>query len=481
MMLLAMVALFAILVITLLDGDWRTGLVVTLMIGFLQDPLRKITPNQPSQLNGLVLIGFVLCTLVLLDRKRNFNLRTMFWTVPQIDSWVSMYFALIALQAVNSFSRFADPVLTGIGIAFYVAPALGMWVGFQVGMNAALLRRLLTVYLIGSAVMALSVFVSFQGFDHPLLKEVGEGLLITFRYGFSAQGASGFWRTSEIASWHLAAASCIAATMGAASRKSGTQTGLLLMSLGFAFLTILTGRRKAIVLVLTFAAIFILLLFRRADPAFRDRFVSSLLGTTGIAYILFTLVIVGALGRNFGEFFNRTLTTGDDLGARFEGQGLGAIFRAIEVAQFFGFGVGAGAQTGNLQVTANRGITSLGYVSEGGGGRLIVELGVPGLILILVLIWFFALAFYRNFSLLRYLPNQASILLLGLSSFGIANIPSFITASQLYGDPFVLIIMSICLGSFLAVPALAAEYRQQAIALQPPMSMPSRPPSMGQP
>jgi hypothetical protein len=481
MMLLAMVALFAILVITLLDGDWRTGLVVTLMIGFLQDPLRKITPNQPSQLNGLVLIGFVLCTLVLLDRKRNFNLRTMFWMVPQMDDWVSIYFALIALQAFNSFSRFGDPVLTGIGIAFYVAPALGMWVGFQVGMNTLLLRRLLAVYLIGSVICAVSVFLSFRGFTHPLLKEVGEGLLITFRHGFSAQGASGFWRTSEIASWHLAAASCIAATMGAASSKRSSQTGLLLLSIAFGFLTILTGRRKALVLVLTFAAIFFLLLFRRSDTAFKDRLVSNLLGTSGLAYILFTLVIVGALGRNFGEFLTRTLTTTDDLGERFEGQGLGAIFRAIEVAQFFGFGVGAGAQAGNLQVTQNRGITSLGFVSEGGGGRLIVELGIPGIIVILMLIWLFAQVFYRNFALLRYLPSETSVLVLGLASFAIANIPSFITAGQLYGDPFVLIMMSISMGSFLAVPTLVAEYRQQASAAQAAMSMPSRPHSIGRP
>jgi hypothetical protein len=101
--------------------------------------------------------------------------------------------------------------------------------------------------------------------------------------------------------------------------------------------------------------------------------------------------------------------------------------------------------------------------------------------MILLLTWLFAQVFYRNFGLLRYLPNEASILVLGLASFGIANIPSFITAAQLYGDPFVLIIMSICFGSFLAVPALAAEYRQQASTLQPPTSMPLRPPSMGQP
>jgi len=55
------------------------------------------------------------------------------------------------------------------------------------------------------SVMAVTVYLSFQGVDHPSLKEVGEGLLITFRHGFSAQGAAGFWRTSEIASWQLSA------------------------------------------------------------------------------------------------------------------------------------------------------------------------------------------------------------------------------------------------------------------------------------
>jgi len=479
-MLLAMMALFAILMITLLDGNWRAGLIVTVIIGFLQDPLRKVLPDQPSQLNGLVLIGFVLCTLVLIDRTKKFDLRTMFWTVPQMDDWVSTYFALIALQAVNSFMRFQDPILTGIGTAFYVAPALGLWVGFQVGMNIPLLRRLLIVYLLASSVFGVSVFLSFRGIDHPLLKEVGEGLLITFRHGFSAQGASGLWRTSEIASWQLAAASCIAASMGAASRKPGNQIGLLLLSIAFAFLTILTGRRKALVLVLTFAAIFLILLFRRADAATRDRLVSNLLGSTGLAYLLFTFAIVGMLGRNFGEFFNRTLTTQGELGTRFEQQGLGAIFRAIEVAQFFGFGVGAGAQAGNLRVTADRGISSLAYISEGGGGRLIIELGIPGIIIILALVWFVALVFYRNLGLMRYLPSEASVLLLGLGSFGVANIPSFISAAQLYGDPFVLLVMSICLGSFLAVPALVAQYRHQMSLAQSQMLMHSHPPSIGQ-
>jgi hypothetical protein len=142
---------------------------------------------------------------------------------------------------------------------------------------------------------------------------------------------------------------------------------------------------------------------------------------------------------------------------------VGAIFRAIEISQVFGLGVGAGAQTGNLQVTADRSITSIGFVSEGGGGRLILELGIPGLIVLLILAFLLALVLYRNFRLLRFLPPQAATLLLGLASFAIANIPLFISAAQLYSDPFVLIMMSLCLGSFLAVPALVSEHHRQRI------------------
>jgi hypothetical protein len=463
MLLMAMVALFVALAVTILDGNWRAGLMVTLMIGFLQDPLRKLTPGQPSQLAGLVLIAFVLCGLVLYERRQGFQMRNMFWTMPQLVDMVPAYFTLIGLQALNSLGRFGDPVLTTIGAAFYLAPALGLWMGFQVGLNPLLLRRLMMIYMIGSAICGISVYLSFRGVDNPLLKEVGEGILITFRYGFSAQGASGLWRTSEIASWHLGAASSIAATLAVSSRKPPQQLLLLLLSVAFAFLCILTGRRKAIVLVVAFAVIFALLLLRRTNPRIREQIISSLASTSGIAYVLFGLVVVGALGRNFGEYISRASSTWEEILPRFQLQGIGAIIKAFDLAQFIGLGVGSAAQTGNLQVT-QRGIENLGYVSEGGGGRLIVELGVPGIILVGIMGFFLVKLLLRNFKLVKYLPTEVSILLLGLVSFAIANVPLFISAAQLYGDPFVLILMSLSLGSFLAVPSLVAQAQQQAQA-----------------
>jgi hypothetical protein len=462
MTILLLIVLFGALAAVLLDGDWRAGLMVTLIIGFVQDPLRKITPDQPSYMVGLVLIGFALCGVVLLERAGRFNLRAMFWTVPQFDGWVTVYFSLIALQSLNSFARFSDIQLTAIGAAFYLAPALGLWVGFQVGCNLPLLKRLLTLYLVGSAVIAVTVYLSFQGIDHPTLKEVGEGLLITFRYGFSAQGASGFWRTSEIASWQLSAAACIAASMAIASQKPTTQFSLLLMAAGFAFLTLLTGRRKAQVLIMAFVAIYLLLFSRRASPASKERVITSVLGVAGISYPLYAFILSENLGENFGEYTNRSLTIQQDLVERFDTQGIGATLRAIQVSDGIGMGVGAGASTGGLIQNASRNaIQSIGFVSEGGGGRLILELGIPGMVILGVILALLGLMLLRNFRLLNQLPQSTSALLMGLISFALANVPAFFSAAQLYGDPFVLILMSLCLGSFLAIPSLVSQHQQQ--------------------
>jgi hypothetical protein len=459
---LLLIVLFGALAAVLLDGDWRSGLMVTLIIGFVQDPLRKITPDQPAYMVGLVLIGFALCGVVLLQRAGRFNLRAMFWTVPQFDGWVTIYFSLIALQSLNSFARFSDIRLTAIGAAFYLAQAFGLWVGFQVGCNLPLLKRLLTLYLIGSAVMAVTVYLSYIGFDHPSLKEVGEGLLITFRVGFAAQGASGFWRTSEIASWQLSAAACIAASMALASQKPTTQIGLLLMAAGFAFLTLLTGRRKAQVLILAFVAIYLLLFSRRASPASKERVITSVLGVAGISYPLYAFFLSENLGENFGEYTNRSLTIQQDLVERFDSQGIGATLRGIEISDGIGMGVGAGASTGGLvQNAARNAISSVGYVSEGGGGRLVLELGIPGMVVLGVIFVLLGLTLLRNFRLLKQLPQSTSALLMGLMSFALANVPAFFSAAQLYGDPFVLILMSLSLGSFLAIPSLVSQQQEQ--------------------
>jgi len=473
---LLLILIFGLLALVLSEGNWRYGLLVMVAIGFLQDPIRKITPNQPSTMVGLALVAFALCSMVLLDRRGKFDLPAMLWTTPQLGDWLPIFYALIALQSVNSLLRFGDPVLTVIGAAFYIAPLVGLWVGYHVGCNQQLLRQLIQVYVAFCAIFAFTVFLDFRGVATPLFEEVGLGIQITLE-GYSAPGASGLWRTSEIASWHLAAGACLAASLGLSSRESTSQIGFLLLAAGFTFVSIFTGRRKAQALVMIFAAIYMLLFSRRASAASRERVILSVMGATGLAFGGYILFLANNLGQDFPGFLNRTLTIGEDVGSRFENQGLAGFFRGLEVSGGFGLGVGTGSQTGNLMVGAARGsIQSLGFVSEGGGGKVVVELGYPGVFVLGMMAFLLALMLWRNFRLLKALPYSTSTLLMGVAAFPIANIGIFTSAGQLYNDPFVLIMLGICLGSFFAVPSLVAlEQYQLQLQNQPRMTaMPSR-------
>jgi hypothetical protein len=458
---LLLILLFGLLALVLSEGNWRYGLLVTVAIGFLQDPIRKITPNQPSAMVGLVLVAFALCGMVLLDRRGRLDLPAMFWTTPQLGDWLPIFYGLLALQSVNSFLRFGDPVLTAIGATFYLAPLAGLWVGFHVGCNQQLLKQLIQVYLAFCAVFAFTVFLDFIEIPNPLFEEVGQGILITLE-GYSAQGASGLWRTSEIASWHLAAGACLSASLALSSRESTSQIGYLLLTVGFTFISIFTGRRKAVALVLVFAAVYMLMFSRRANAASRERVIMSIIGVIGLAYGSYVMFVNNSLGPNFPGFLQRTLTISEDVGKRFEGQGIGGTFSGLQVSQGFGLGVGAGTQTGNLALNAQRqSIQGLSYASEGGAGRIVVEMGLPGLIVMGTMAFLVALMLWKNFRLLKLLPPPTAALLMGLVAFPIANLGIFSSAGQLYNDPFVLIMMAICLGSFFAVPSLVALHQQQ--------------------
>jgi hypothetical protein len=479
---LLLVLMFGSLALVLLDGNWRAGLLITVVIGFLQDPIRKITPNQPSTFVGLVLLAFVLTILVIYEKKQGrIELRSMFWTVPEILEWIPLYFAVIAAQAMNSFFRFGDIQLMGLGIAFYIAPAVAIWAGYEVGCSPKALRQVIITYLALCSLFAISAWLDLRGLDNIFFQEVGAGIMITFE-GFSASGVSGLWRTSEVAAWHLAAGACFSIVMAVSAQRRETQVPLILLAAVFAYLTIPTGRRKALVLVLVFTAFYLLLFSRRASPASRERVISSVLGGSAMAYGAYALFLITAKGDSFDLYLNRSLSAKDELLERFQSQGIGALLRALDVSQGWGLGVGAGANLGNLKLSASaqavrQSIQSLSYVAEGGGGRIVAELGLPGLVVGIVLAALILLTFRRNFRLLSLLEPRLAFLLLGLVAFGLANVVFFFSAAQVYSDPFILILLGICFGSFLAVPTLIARQQAQLAYLQsqPPTTSKSFP------
>ena len=458
---LLLLILFAGLAVSLLSDDWKTGILWTIAIGFCQDPIRKLTPGQPTFMVGFVLIAFLTCAIFIYQERGQLDLRYIFWTSPQLLDIVPNFVILLLAQAANSFFRFGSPALVLIGLSFYIAPAIALWVGFHIGRDLSLLRRIIIFYLIFSAIFAFTILLDFRGVDIPAFEEVGTGILITFEGG-AKSGASGLWRTSEIASWHLAAAACFSILLTFSDRDVGWQILYICIAVVFAVLSVTTGRRKSQVLIIAFLGIYLLIFSRLSSSASRERIIMSVLGGVGISFAVVSMFLLDLLGSNFELFLTRSSTSTGELGDRLQSQGLNALLKGLEVGGGLGLGVGAGSNLGNFDAGVNRGaVRSLGFVSEGGGGRLIVELGIPG---ILIIVWIIFVSFqmlWRNFKLIRFLPSDEIALIAGTLSFGLANLVFFFSAAQLYSDPFILIVLGVSIGSMLSVPVLVYSRLQQ--------------------
>jgi hypothetical protein len=121
------------------------------------------------------------------------------------------------------------------------------------------------------------------------------------------------------------------------------------------------------------------------------------------------------------------------------------------------FGSGAGTGSQGAQHFGG-GANIVGDAVEGGLAKVLAELGVPGLVLLLWLV----VGFVRYiWSILMYITHSKDVdptqskLIFGLAAFLMTNGVVYIIAHQVFGDPFVLIVLGFFLGFVLAMPKMA--------------------------
>jgi hypothetical protein len=158
-----------------------------------------------------------------------------------------------------------------------------------------------------------------------------------------------------------------------------------------------------------------------------------------------------------------------DLPERVRNVGIGPLVWSVENFGWLGAGLGSGSQ-GTNEIVEQHDINR--WAAEGGLGKIMMELGVPGLLLIVWLL----LAMGRHvaellFPLARTSPQHARMAF-GFLSFLIANAATFSVATQAYSDLFILLILGWTLGFLFAMPTLAARRLEQA---KPQDSWPAMP------
>ena len=130
--------------------EWRLAFLLCLATAILQDPLRKLTPDQPVFFIGFVSVVFAAAFIGALVRGVPMSPYEVFGGDPQIARPMWILLLLIMLGAFNSYARFGNPVIPLIGLLTYLLPLPAIVFAYQlvVREGSAPVYQFMTAYVI---------------------------------------------------------------------------------------------------------------------------------------------------------------------------------------------------------------------------------------------------------------------------------------------------------------------------------------------
>jgi hypothetical protein len=432
--------------------DLNRGFLLCVVTGLLQDPLRKLMPNQPVYFTVLVgiMVGATFTGALLRGVRLDFS---------PINAWngtlrtpLKLFITLVLFQCCNAYLNAASIVVPFIGLIAYLAPLPALLLAYRYAENQGRVILFLQLYLVLCLLLLSGVYLSVFGMNWELLKSVGKGLTI-----YTSKGAvslpSGFFRAPEVAAWHAGAAICFLIILATITRRQVIRWGTPVVIALLLGVIMFTGRRKMFVEVAMFIPLygFFIAWFRQ--------------GSMKLAVPLAVLCLVMSVAI-FGDVLSdeTTETISPYVERAGKLQQTGVVDRlavmtvysfewVVKKNGFFGSGAGMGSQ-GAQHFGAGRSAT--GSASEGGASKVLAELGVPGLLIFVWFLYHLLLYLYRVMLFARQLPPDKGNLVYGVMAFLMVNSVVFVTASQIYGDIFVLLILGWLVGFLLAVPRMAS-------------------------
>ena len=435
--------------------NWRFGIPLCLATAILQDPLRKLTPDQPVYFVGFVGVVFAAAFIGALVSGVSMSPSRVFGGNPRLAKPMWILLLLIILGAFNSYIRFGNPAISLIGLLTYLLPLPAIVFAYQlvVREGPAPVYQFLKAYVVCTGLALTTVYLEYAGYDWRVFGQVGGSLLMYDPYIGVIIPHSGIFRASEIAAWHAMACACFVVLLMALRRINFSS--LLIAMVGVALLVgigVLTGRRKMLVELMVFVSAYGILwiIFQKG--------VSKLGVILTIAGVIGCVSLVGQLNEReyttdnvrYDVYVDRAKTVFEDIPSRFVTLGIAPVKWAYDSFGFFGAGVGVGTQ--GTQYFG--GVGEIAGAAEGGLGKVTLELGIPGLF---VIAWL-AISILRHlWQIMRAasgISPRIARLSYGLFAFLVANGAAFSVATQAFGDLFILLILGWTLGFLLAIPVL---------------------------
>lgn len=419
--------------------DWRRAWLLVIVAGVLQDPVRKLTPGTPVWVSFAVV---ALYATVLFGARNTIiaEIRDFGRRFPNVYASLLVFFVLLLIAAMNGLITFGvtNWKVPAVSLFTYCVPLVAAVLGYAWLRREEGMHHFFRVYAVVTSVALLGTIAEYLRVESPLLGMVAlQGDYIRHLPGIQIRLLSGLYRAPDIMAWHASTLCSIA--IGMALRHGfGRQMMLWGTVAGWGFLNcMMSGRRKAIYYVIVFVAVFLWRYLRRV----KDAQVFALLV---VLVLLYAVIRQLASGSETSVYARGALTTQQEIAQRLEGG-------ALTTFEQFGYmGAGLGAATQGMHHLLGR--EQLGW-QEGGLGKLAVEVGLPGIISLLVVGWVV-------FGLLLRLTRAPDVV--GSSQFTramlfalvIANGASFMASAQVYSEAVLALTTGFFVGCLFATAAL---------------------------
>jgi hypothetical protein len=441
----------AVIVIALLLAldNWRATLLLVIPAGFLQDPLRKLAPGQPAYFLTLAASVFLLAFLSTWANGAPIRLSYLYGRDRRLERAWKVFLVLIVLQSLHTLLRYRSPIVFGLALANYLSPVGALLMGFLYAKDEQRVWRLLRLYLIFAVPCALTVYLSYWfGQDWDILKDIGSFVgreMIIYALDTVFHSYPGVFRVGEIAAWHAATASALLIMIGAKNRNPAARVAIALLVLALIGAVLLTGRRKMLMTLTLFVGFY---------AFFFAYFWGEMKRGTGLILVvaLAATMWLAMQGDESNLFVRRGLTVFQEAGTRLS-TAVDLFYSAIGREGLLGAGAGVAAQGTQYYASG----ADVGGAAESGIGRIVAELGLVGLG---VSMWLLVAVSRYLSRLFRRVPRRLTsltALMAGIAALVLANGATFMVATQLYGDLFILILLGLCTGFLFAGERLVGE------------------------
>jgi hypothetical protein len=442
--------------------NWRRGLWLCIIVALVQDPIRKVVPGTPAFVT-LAFVPIYFCMLLGLPAQRN-ALQELRQDVPSLKIPIVLLTAALLISFVETLTYgFRALPAACLGLFSYLGCLPALLLGYKyLQRDWAVLDRVLIGFVLLTALMLIGVPLErydFQ-FSEPWLGTIAmkHNWYRWYAIGTRTEGGyvrmiSGFYRSPEIMGWH--AMMMVLFSIVLTMRRRGWAFLWGLTALWGMYGVMLSGRRKMFLMILVFIAIFILK-FRSWQ---RTKFwlpagACLAMLAAGLIYII-------------DDDYLAAAETGLPIaGGKALEKGIFGPLWLIWVVGPFGYGLGTctqGAQHLDFSIRTPQ--------LEGGFERVMIEIGIVGTVAAVLVTGIMARALVSSAARSRTDPEReiAGTALLALVG---ANAAGFVIAFQLFGDPFIVVLISFLAGILLSLPRVIGRMETRPSATGPAAGIP---------